>query len=311
MTFDYAEYLAFVQFLYKHPELRAEVRKVVLSEDILTLPQVVRELAEAQKRTEQRVEELAEAQKRSEAAGATETTVAELAEAQKRSEERLTRLETTVAELAEAQKRSEERLTRLETTVAELAETQKRTEQRVEELAQAQRELAEAQKRTDERLTRVEQRMDSLEIEMKKTRSEVAGLAAAFGSTLEEEAASVVESVMRRKGYRLLEEATTLRFNGDVDVALPVETARGKRLLVVVRSKARLGRRDVIAWHQRVQSPGWQQRMAEAGYPGPSTWCIATPSAPMRARAMRCMEARNRAAEERREVIAPAGELGE
>ncbi len=159
MTFDYAEYLAFVQFLYKHPELRAEVRKVVLSEDILTLPQVVRELAEAQKRTEQRVEELAEAQKRT---------------------------EQRVEELAEAQKRSEERLTRLETAVAELAEAQKRTEQRVEE-------LAEAQKRTDERLTRVEQRMDSLEIEMKKTRSEVAGLAAAFGSTLEEEAASVVE----------------------------------------------------------------------------------------------------------------------
>ncbi|MCS6907577.1 MAG: hypothetical protein RML93_06810, partial [Anaerolineales bacterium] len=49
----------------------------------------------------------------------------ELAEAQKRAEERLTRLETTVAELAEAQKRAEERLARLETTVAELAEAQK------------------------------------------------------------------------------------------------------------------------------------------------------------------------------------------
>ncbi len=34
--------------------------------------------------------------------------VAELAEAQKRTEERLTRLETAVAELAEAQKRTEE-----------------------------------------------------------------------------------------------------------------------------------------------------------------------------------------------------------
>ncbi|MHA1470213.1 MAG: chordopoxvirus fusion protein, partial [Candidatus Asgardarchaeia archaeon] len=46
---------------------------------------------------------------------------AELAEAQKRSEERLTRLEKTVAELAEAQKRSEERLTRLEMVVEQLA----------------------------------------------------------------------------------------------------------------------------------------------------------------------------------------------
>jgi multidrug efflux pump subunit AcrA (membrane-fusion protein) len=85
------------------------------------------ELAEAQKRTEQRVEELAEAQKR------TEQRVEELAEAQKRTEQR-------VAELAEAQKQAEARLTRVEVALAELAEAQKRTEQRVAELAIAQRQ---------------------------------------------------------------------------------------------------------------------------------------------------------------------------
>jgi len=70
--------------------------------------------------------------------------IAELAEAQKRSEERITRLEQaitrlekTVAELAEAQKRSEDRLTRLEKTVAELAEAQKRTQETVAELSKA------------------------------------------------------------------------------------------------------------------------------------------------------------------------------
>ncbi|MCX8062607.1 MAG: hypothetical protein N3D16_08495 [Anaerolineales bacterium] len=62
MTFDIAEYHQFVELLYKRPEWRAELRQLLLSEDILTLPQVVRELAEAQKRTEQRVEELAQAQ---------------------------------------------------------------------------------------------------------------------------------------------------------------------------------------------------------------------------------------------------------
>ena len=65
--------------------------------------------------------------------------VKELAEAQKRSEERLTRVEHAVEELAEAQKRSEERLTRVEHAVEELAEAQKRTEKRVEELAEAQK----------------------------------------------------------------------------------------------------------------------------------------------------------------------------
>jgi len=75
----------------------------------------IEELAEAQKRTEQRVEELAEAQKR------TEQRVEELAEAQKRTEQR-------VEELAEAQKRTEQR-------VEELAEAQKRTEGEMASLA--------------------------------------------------------------------------------------------------------------------------------------------------------------------------------
>jgi len=66
--------------------------------------------------------------------------VHELAQAQKRTEERLDRLEAVVEELAQAQKRTEERLDRLEAVVEELAQAQKRTEERVTELAQAQTE---------------------------------------------------------------------------------------------------------------------------------------------------------------------------
>ncbi len=53
--------------------------------------------------------------------------MAELAEAQKRTEERVGRLEIAMAELAEAQKRTEERVGRLEIAMAELAEAQKHT----------------------------------------------------------------------------------------------------------------------------------------------------------------------------------------
>jgi DNA repair exonuclease SbcCD ATPase subunit len=116
----------------------------VRRQDFEALSAAVAELAQAQKRSEERltrlervVEELAQAQKR------TEERVEELAQAQKRSEERLTRLELVVEELAQAQKRSEERLTRLERVVEELAQAQKRTEQRVEELAQAQKRTEE------------------------------------------------------------------------------------------------------------------------------------------------------------------------
>ncbi len=92
-----------------------------LKEIVRDLGQTVKELAEAQRRTEARLEELAEAQKKTEA---------------------------RVNELAEAQRRTEERLN-------ELAEAQKRTEERVDKLSQRMEELAEAQRRTEEELTKL------------------------------------------------------------------------------------------------------------------------------------------------------------
>lgn len=91
------------------PAIKKEIEKIVderikeahiTREDFSELKNIVKELAEAQKKTEARVEELAEAQKR------TELRVEELAEAQKRTEAR-------VEELAEAQRRTEEEIRKL------------------------------------------------------------------------------------------------------------------------------------------------------------------------------------------------------
>jgi len=100
------------------PSLKREIIKIVderikeahvTREDFTELKNIVKDLAEAQKRTEQRVEELAQAQRRT--------------------EERLTQLTIRVDQLTER--------------VNQLAEAQKRTEQRVEELAQAQKRTEE------------------------------------------------------------------------------------------------------------------------------------------------------------------------
>ncbi|HBY94166.1 MAG TPA: hypothetical protein DEP84_09425 [Chloroflexi bacterium] len=76
----------------------------VRREDFDALRATVRDLAEAQKRTEQQVEALAEAQKRTES--------------------RLDRLEAVVTELAEAQKRTEQRVGELAEAIRKLTETQ-------------------------------------------------------------------------------------------------------------------------------------------------------------------------------------------
>ncbi|OGO42290.1 MAG: hypothetical protein A2Z04_09865 [Chloroflexi bacterium RBG_16_57_9] len=59
MAFLVQDYHDLVRLLADHPEWRAELRQMVLSDELLALPEVVRELAEAQQRTETRVEELA------------------------------------------------------------------------------------------------------------------------------------------------------------------------------------------------------------------------------------------------------------
>ena len=60
MAFTVREFRDLIQILEQHPEWRAELRRLVLTEELLTLPQTVRELAEAQRRTEERVQQLAQ-----------------------------------------------------------------------------------------------------------------------------------------------------------------------------------------------------------------------------------------------------------
>jgi len=214
MTFTVEEFRNWINVLYEHPEWREELRRLTLTDDILELPGIVRELAESQR-------ELAAAQQR------TEQRVEELAEAQRGSEQRLTSLEKSVQALAEAQRGSEQRLTSLEAAVEKLVTAQTRLDSAVGELQRA------------------------------------------FGSTVEEEAASVLEVILRRKGYRILHPAYSLGLNGEIDVVLPAESPSGEAVWAVVEAKARLSQRDVLAWSQRMRSEDWRKQLAEKGVEGP------------------------------------------
>ncbi len=158
---------------------RKQWEESVTKREFNELKEIVAELAEAQKKTEQRIGELAEAQKK------TEQRLDELAEAQKKTEQR-------VNELAEAQKRTEERLN-------ELAEAQKKTEQRLNELAEAQKkteqrldELAEAQKKT-------EQEIAKLTRELQTVKKQVGGLSRSVGYALENEAYRYLPSFLKKR----------------------------------------------------------------------------------------------------------------
>ncbi len=196
-----------------------------LKEIVRDLGQTVKELAEAQRRTEERVdklsqrmEELVEAQKR------TEACVEELAEAQKRTEQRLEAFEKqteenfnrvwkAINELAEAQKRTEERLEAFEKqteenfnrvwkAINELAEAQKRTEARVEE-------LAEAQKRTEKEVAKLARGLSRL-------RKEVGGLSRSMAYALENEAYRHLPSFLKRHlGLELIDHLVRTYVDGE------------------------------------------------------------------------------------------------
>ena len=229
---------------------REQLAQQVTKAEFNELKAIVAELAEAQKRTEERIGELTEAQKRTEERlTRLETTVGELAEAQKRSEERLTRLETTVAELIEAQKRSEERLTRLEATVGELIEAQKRTEERLNELAEAQKrteerlnELAEAQKRTEEEVRR-------LVAGLRETQQRVEAISNTVGYTLEDRAIRSLPKILPKYGIEVEGELARKRVwlrGKERQINIYGHGRReGKPVLIVGEAKVRPSRKEV------------------------------------------------------------------
>ena len=96
MSFTVEDFHDLIELLAQRPEWRAELRRHVLSDDLLELPALVRQLVEAQARAEARLEGV---------------------------EARLDRLDAAVQALAEAQ-------TRTELQIAELATSQRRLEDR-------------------------------------------------------------------------------------------------------------------------------------------------------------------------------------
>ncbi len=192
--------------------------------------QAIDELADAQKRTEARVEELAEAQKR------TEVRVEELAEAQSKSEQRLTRLENVVQELAEAQKRTEVR-------VEELTEAQSKSEQRLTRLENVVEELAEAQKRT-------EQEVRELAKGLKETRQMVGNLSDTVGYGLEDRAMKSLPELFRQRYSIEVKDRLVRKFvkyNGKHDEIniFGLGKRRGKKLYIIGEAKSRLSKRHV------------------------------------------------------------------
>jgi prefoldin subunit 5 len=148
-SFTVKEFHDFIVILEEKPEWREELRRLVLTDELLKLPEIVRELAEAQRRTEERLENLT-------------VRVDALAEKLESLTARVDALTARVDALAEAQRRTEERLENLTARVDALAEKLESLTARVDALTARVDALAEAQRRTEEELRKLTARVNTL-----------------------------------------------------------------------------------------------------------------------------------------------------
>ncbi len=159
MAFTVNDLNDLLRILREQPEWLAEVRRVVLTEELLALPALVRELAEAQRRTDERLAEFEQRMER------------RMAEFQQRMERQMAEFQQRIErQMAEFQQRIEQ----------QIADFQQRTDQRFAELAEAQR-------RTNERLAEFQQRTEEQIAELRGTLLEMdyrAKVGAIFGRRL-------------------------------------------------------------------------------------------------------------------------------
>jgi DNA repair exonuclease SbcCD ATPase subunit len=205
MPFTVNDLQDLTRILIERPEWLNEMRRILLTNELLALPSLVQELAEIQRRTEV---ELAEFRQRVEAELAelrryVDMRFAQLGEAQQRVEAELAELRRYVdmrfAELAEIQRRTEAELAKLRQRMeAELAELRQRMEAELAELRQRmEAELAELRQRMEAELAEQRRYVDARFAELAEAQQRIEVELAELRRRTDERFAQLAESQLR------------------------------------------------------------------------------------------------------------------
>ena len=128
-----------------------------------------------------------------------------------------------------------EAFVRLEETVARLA-------QKIDDMETTfDRRLT----RLEEGQAKLEEGQASLQEGQASLRTEVGRLSQIVGGVVEDDASSVIVTVLERKGWRFLSEPTPTQVNGEIDVLARVKDPDGNGATVIIEAKTRLRPADV------------------------------------------------------------------
>jgi phage shock protein A len=136
MAFTVQDFHDLVTLVTQHPEWRAELRRLVLTEELLALPQIVHDLVEAQQRTEQQI--------------------AQLVGAQQHTEQQIAQLIPQVAQLTQQVAQLIPQVAQLTQQVAQLIPQVAQLTQQVAQLTQQVAQLTEGQLRAERHIVRLQ-----------------------------------------------------------------------------------------------------------------------------------------------------------
>ena len=304
MAFTVEEFRKFLDLIEQHPELREELRRYVLTQELLTLPTEVRDLSRRVDRLEQAVESLTEAvrelvtvvRSHDERLSRVEQQVADLRELIRELAELTRRHDTELQEIRALLARQDERIARLEEIAArqeerlarldEIAARQEERMARLEEIAARQEERM---ARQEERLDRHEERLDRIEVEMREMRAAITTLTEAvtaltrkteehdhrldrlsrlYGAEVELRALRRILDLYRAAGWEPVTRPRAVAVNGEFDVVVLMRHPERGEYWFIVEAKARLHPRDVVEFAGKLQRQQIRRALREQGVSG-------------------------------------------
>jgi hypothetical protein len=254
----------FLELLDRDPAFREEVRRKLLSEELLALPERMehfrREMEEAINRLRQemneqfrRVWEVIEENSRQ---------IAALTARLERVEARLDKVEERLDKVEARLDKVEARLDKVEARLDKVEARLERVEARLDKV-EARLE------RVEERLDKVEARLDTLAQEVRIISQNIGRMQERWGLVHEDLAEDQMPYILG-KSQRVVRRIARFQYDGEVDLVLEVEETSGFRFTLVLEVKGRVfGARPFEQVLQRLKDLDFLDRLQREGFPEP------------------------------------------
>jgi len=238
--------MKFLELLDRDPAFREEVRRKLLTEDLLALPAQVERL---------RLEIHEEFDRIWEVLGENSRQIAALTD-------RMEKVEAQIAALTD-------RMEKVEAQIAALTDRMEKVEAQMAALTDRMEKVEAQIAALTDRMEKVEAQIAALTEEMRELRRVVGRIEERWGLVHENMAEDLMPRFLAQTGRRVRRSAM-VQFDGEADLVLEVEEADGRRITLIVEVKGRVwGRRPFEQALERIRDPGFRSWLQREGFPEP------------------------------------------